>query len=143
VSFWFHRHNIVLPSVIMLYFCPSQYRTSLRYHVVCSIITHLFTKLQRVVYYPKLSIHTFCSYCCVLLVITMLYFLLWNIFIYIFTRDRVYSLRLDIYTSHSYWCVLPFSSWQSLFMQIIKDRVYFPKAIYVFLDLTSMYFAAS
>jgi hypothetical protein len=101
------RYYVVLPSVIMLYFPPSQYYTSLRYHVVFSIMNYFYAKLWWVVYFSKLSIHTFCSYCCVLPVITILYFLLWKLFLYIFTRDRVYFPRL-------------------IYVFLIQTRVYFP-----------------
>jgi hypothetical protein len=54
VLFWFHRHNIVLPSITMLYFPLSQYYTSPRYHIVffyhelflCTIYEGLYTPLN-------------------------------------------------------------------------------------------------
>jgi hypothetical protein len=61
------HYHIVLLSVIILYFYPSQYCTSLHYHVVFSIMAHFYAKLRGAVYFPKLSIRTFCSYCYVLL----------------------------------------------------------------------------
>jgi hypothetical protein len=82
VSFRFYRHNIVLLFVIMLYFSPLLYCTSVRHNIVLPSVIILYfpswlifyAKLQGVVYFPKLSIRTFCSYCCVLPVITMLFF---------------------------------------------------------------------
>jgi hypothetical protein len=82
MSFRFHRHNIVLLFVIMLYFSLLLCCTSVRHNIVLSSVIILYflswlifyAKLQGVVYFPKPSIRTFCSYCCVLPVITMLSF---------------------------------------------------------------------
>jgi hypothetical protein len=40
-------YHVVLSSVIMLYFPPSQYCTSLRYYVVFSIMIHFLCKITR------------------------------------------------------------------------------------------------
>jgi hypothetical protein len=111
----FLNYHVVLLSIIMLYFHLSLYCTFLRHNIVLpSVIiffffmTHFYAKLWGAVYFPKLSIHTFSSYCCVLPVIAMLYFRLWKLFLFIFTRDRVYSTRPDNHTSCSHSCVIPF-----------------------------------
>jgi hypothetical protein len=90
-------------------FPPSQYCTSLRYHVTLSCVKILnlsslsycifyydlffMQNLRGTVYSSKLSIRTSYSCCLVLLVIAILYSLLRKLFLYIFTRDRVYSCR--------------------------------------------------
>jgi hypothetical protein len=123
-------HNIVLLSVIVLHLLSCC--TSLCHNIVLSFVIILYfsswilfyAKLWGDVYFPKLSIRTFCSYYCVLPITAMLYFLIWKLFLHIFTRDRVYSPRLDIcfssilvctfwnytYTSSSLYLYFPFLS---------------------------------
>jgi hypothetical protein len=62
----FLRYHVALPSIIIFVLSS----------IICCIFHHnslLYVKLRGDAYLPKLSIRTFCSYCCVLLVITMLY----------------------------------------------------------------------
>jgi hypothetical protein len=136
VSFRFHRHNIVLPSLVMLYFPPLLCCTSLHHNIVLpSIIMFYFpswliAKLRGTIYFPKLSIHTSCSYCCVLSVITLLYFLLWKLFFaYIYEGPSVLPI-LDIYNSRSYWCVLPFPLF---YMQNYEKLCVLPSTRYLYL----------
>jgi hypothetical protein len=110
------RYHIVLFSIIMLYFHPSQYCTSRRYYVVFSIIAHIHAKLW--------GAYNFLNWVFILFVLSVMYFWYYNVVLpvikvvlYIFTRDRVYSPRLDICTSCLYSCILLFPLWQSFFMQ--------------------------
>jgi hypothetical protein len=89
VFFWLHHHNIVLPSVIMLYFLSLSHSTSRCHNIVFSFVVMLYFFLSWLMFYAKImwdrillrmSVRTFCSCCYVLPVITMLYFLLWKLF---------------------------------------------------------------
>jgi hypothetical protein len=101
-------YHVVLLAVIMLYLCPSQYCTSLCYHIVFSIMTFFYAKLQGVVYFPKLSIRTFGSYCCVLPVITIFSFRFHHHSIILPSIIFFYFLLLSCCTSFYHNIVLHF-----------------------------------
>jgi hypothetical protein len=118
VFFWLHHHNIVLPSVIMLYFLSLSHSTSRCHNIVFSFVVMLYffyhdsffmQKLRGIVYFSEwvfvhfvLAVMYFRSLqCCT--------FYYGNYFLHIYEGTCVFP-------RHSYLCVLPFSSWQSICM---------------------------
>jgi hypothetical protein len=151
VSFWFHCHNIVLLFVITLYFSPLLCCTFVRHNIVLPSVIILYfpswlifyAKLQGVVYFPKLSIRTFCSYCCVLPVITMLSFRFHRHSIIlpsvIFLYFLCYHIVLLSITILYFPLLLYYIFHHDFFYAKLRGVVYFPKLSIYHFSSTSLY----
>jgi hypothetical protein len=121
--FRFHRHNVVLPSFINLYFPLSQYCTSLCYHIVFSIVTHFMQNYE--------GWYTFLNWVFVLFVLTIVYFRLlqcctscYESYLYTYFGGTVcISIRLDICISCLYSCVRSFPLWHLFFHANLQETV--------------------
>jgi hypothetical protein len=107
LSFRFHHHNIVLLfSVIMLYFSPISCCTSIRHNIVLPSVIMLYFPSWLIFMQNYEGPYTFLNSIFILFVLTVMYFRHYNVVLvvikvvlYIFMRDHVYFPRLDICTS--------------------------------------------